>query len=287
MKNTSVFKTAGYLLLAAFLAVATNANAKEINFILAGSEGGGMATLSKTLVPELEKFGHDINLVVGGDCVNAKRLYEKSNNPSVVVWASSFYFTENPCAVDLPTNDTMFSVWNHVPAYVCVAPDFEDVLTRNTEISLGTHYPSGLPSYITDALEEYNPNINVVHYQGSSNIQAGLVSGEIDVVLSDRGMWMQENGHVDCIYNTSQSEKNGTKPLGSEIGMPSLSYEFMVYAYTHNMDVETRDQLLLDFQSVLQTEKFLDHYERESWDNKIQQTSAENQLKFFKANIPQ
>jgi tripartite-type tricarboxylate transporter receptor subunit TctC len=140
---------------------------------------------------------------------------------------------------------------------------------------------------VTNALTEHNPNINLVYYKGSSNIQAGVVSGEVDAILSDRGMWMQENGHVNCIFNTSLKDKNGTSPLSHEINNPELSYEFMVYAYTHNMETDLRDELLNTFQNALQTPELVSHYKKENWDSVIQQTAPKTQVEFFNNNMPE
>lgn len=262
------------------------AKASEVDLIISGSEGGGMATLSKVLVPYFEKDGYSVNLTITGNCATAKKIYENSGNPSIVAWASSFLFTDNPCAVEKPTEETMFAIWNHAPAYFCVSPGFENALDSGEPIRVGTHYPSGLPQYVTNALTDYNPNIKLVYYKGSSNIQSGVVSGEVDAILSDRGMWMQENGHVNCIFNTSLKNKNGTSPIGNKINNASLSYEFMVYAYTYNMPEKMRDRLLETFQSALKSPDLVNHYNRENWDSYIQQTTTKEQLDFFNKNMP-
>lgn len=264
------------------VSTATIAN-KNIKIIIPFSAGGGTATMSKFVVDYLESNGYNIDLHIAGNPANARRIYENTKAPSIVVWENGF-LTESGSIADIgmPTKENFFNIWFWAPFYVCSKPGYEDILSISANVGVNPH-PS-FPNWLLEKLVSENPNLSPVVYKNSGAIKTALVSGEINIGINDRGLEWQNDGIADCKYNTSMEITNGTKPLGKEIGK-NINYSFIAYSFVVNMDQDLRISLQKDFKSALKSEKISRYFEGRNQDQRIMQLSQLEQLEFLSSTL--
>lgn len=255
----------------------------DIKIVIPFSEGGGTATMSKFVVEYLENNGYNVNLHIAGNPANARRIYENTDVPSIVVWENGYLADKGSVGdIGAPTADNFFNVWFWAPFYVCAKPGYEDVLNADANVGVNPH-PS-FPNWLLEKLVSENPNLSPVVYKNSGAIKTALVSGEINIGINDRGLEWQNDGIADCKYNTSMEITNGTKPLGKEIGK-NINYSFIAYSFVVNMDQDLRISLQKDFKSALKSEKISRYFEGRNQDQRIMQLSQLEQLEFLSSTL--
>ena len=256
---------------------------KNIKIVIPFSEGGGTATMSKFVVEYLEKNGYDVNLHIAGNPANARRIYENTDIPSIVVWENGFLADRGSVGdIGVPNKDNFFNIWFWAPFYVCTKPGYEDILTVKANVGVNPH-PS-FPNWYLDAITSANPEINPVTYVNSGAIKTALVSGEIDIAISDRGLQWDNDGIVDCVYNTSTKIASELRPLGRDLEK-DIGYSFIAYSFVVNMDSSLKISLQEDFKSALRSKKVVDYFESREQDQYIMQESSFEQLEFVKSTL--
>jgi len=255
----------------------------NIKIVIPFSEGGGTATMSKFVVEYLENNGYSVDLHIAGNPANARRIYENTDAPSIVVWENGYLADKGSVGdIGIPTKDDFFNVWFWAPFYVCVKPGHEDIL--NTEANVGVNPHPSFPNWYLDSITSANPEINPVTYVNSGAIKTALVSGEIDIAISDRGLQWDNDGIVDCVYNTSTEIASGLNPLGGDLGK-DIGYSFIAYSFVVNMNNTLKISLQEDFKSALRSEKVVNYFESRDQDQRIMQESSFNQLEFVKSTL--
>lgn len=255
----------------------------DIKIVIPFSEGGGTATMSKFVVEYLENNGYNVNLHIAGNPANARRIYENTDVPSIVVWENGYLADKGSVGdIGAPTTDNFFNVWFWAPFYVCAKPGYEDILNADANVGVNPH-PS-FPNWYLDSLVFANPNLNPVTYVNSGAIKTALVSGEIDIAISDRGLEWDNDGIASCVYNTSTEISSGLAPLGDEIGK-DIGYSFIAYSFVVNMDDELKYSLQENFKAALRSEKVVNYFESRDQDQRIMQKLSPEQLVFVESTL--
>ena len=268
-----------------FFAVSSLAFAEQkINLVLPMSPGGGTAALSKFVERHLEADGYDVNLQLVGNVANAKRIFERTNVPTVVAWENGYLLEEDHIGnIGAPTSDDFFNIWFWAPYYICASPDVEDVLSVSGNVGVNPH-PS-LPHWVVDSYVEKNPDINPVTYTNSGEIKSALVSGEVDVVISDRALAWENEGIAKCHYNTGTTTVSGLPSFANALDNDSASFSLIVYSFTVNMDDETRRDAQKAFKSALRSDDVVDFFEGRGADQTAMQLPEEEQLRFIESTL--
>lgn len=257
---------------------------QDINLVLPMSPGGGTATMSQFVEQHLDNNGYNVDLQIVGNVANAKRIYENTDTPTVVAWENGYLLEEDHIGnIGAPTSDEFFNVWFWAPYYVCAKPGVEDILSADANLGVNPH-PS-FPNWLVDALVEKNPGINPITYTNSGNIKTALVSGEVDVVISDRALAWENEGIVECHYNSSTQTANGLPPLGKAIDADSMGFSLVVYSFAVNMTDEIREDAQEAFKSALRSEEVVSFFEGRDADQSVMQLSPKEQLSFINSTL--
>lgn len=255
----------------------------DIKIVIPFSEGGGTATMSKLVVEYLENNGYNVNLHIAGNPANARRIYENTDTPSIVVWENGYLANEGSVGdIGPPTPKNFFNVWFWAPFYVCSKPGYDDILNVDANVGVNPH-PS-FPNWYLDALLSVNPKLNPVTYVNSGAIKTALVSGEIDIAISDRGLEWDNDKIVNCIYNTSEEVLNDLTPLSEKLEK-NVGYSFIAYSFVVNMNNDLKTALQQDFKDALRSKKVTDYFDSRGQDQRIMQGSPAEQLDFVYSTL--
>lgn len=238
--------------LLAFFSNIAIANNVPLSVNVATGSGGMTAGLVHPLVDGLEKRGFDIDLVMAGDCVNSKRIIDRSDDPTIAFWSNLDLATNELCDVGLPSNQTFVNLVWHMPEYFCSKEDPAVALnSSNTKVGV----PAEMPERFSDAFLNHNPDLTLVTYYNSGDMANALVANEINAVVNARGLTFQENDLVTCGYVTDSGIGSDYEPLASALNVENLDYAYVMYAYALNVDAETKSEFTKALQEVLSSEE--------------------------------
>jgi len=258
---------------------------QDLRLVLPMSPGGGTGTMSKFVEQHLEENGYNVDLQIVGNVANAKRIYQDSSDvPTIVAWENGYLLEEGHIGnIGAPSSEDFFNVWFWAPYYACSVDGYDDILTADANLGLNPH-PS-FPQWFVDAIVEENPGINPITYPSSAEIKTALVSGEIDLTISDRALAWQNEGLVNCQYNTSTENASGLPPLGKAMGQDGLGFSLVVYSFALNMDSETIASVREDFQSALRSEQVVKFFNGRGADQTVMQKTGSEQLDFLNSTL--
>lgn len=238
---------------AALSIIGTSAAAdNKFSLNVATGNSGMTAAMIPSVVEGFEKRGFDINATMAGDCVNSKRLFEGSDEPTVAFWSNIDISSNELCDIGFPSESNFLNMVWHAPEYFCAKDDPVAALNENsTKIGI----PLELPDAFVNALEKHNPKLKIVRYTSSGDMENAIVANEIDALISTRGPIMQKNGLVSCKYVTDTGADSEHDSLGEAIGDESLNYAYALYAHVVNVDPEMKNDIREAFQEILSSEE--------------------------------
>jgi len=198
------------------LTLAFLTRASALDLIVPASAGGTYHKFASIIADDLKAQGHDVNLIVTGNCVMGKKQWNDSE--SAIMINSEATNAVSKCNVPITTENFAHNIFT--AGWVIVA---------KTD-SLGEKM--GVVSYMKNTVKDLD--VKLVPYKNTTEIKAAFLAGEIDSGFLTTGRASDIENKVELV--NTQSEDKGEFGSWKNNDL-TLNY----YLMSKNVDAEIID----------------------------------------------
>ena len=257
--------------------------AQIVNFHLPFSQTGNYQAVAKLVNGGLEEKGWKFDFKVTNNLILSKHAYENSTEPFILAWSELSASAKNePFYLPAADEKNFIGFTHSVPYYICTTKDIVVDDFYKKKLKIGIANTPAEEKFIKGLINHTKTKHNAVGYKSSTELSAGLFSGEIDLAVSSLGSKWVTNNQAKCIFNTGKENLYGSVPMFSVFPNFSMNeFRTNLYYIGKNFTSEQLTKLRNDLNFVKANHKpYLDHIKNMHYDSYTD--SLENQLLYLK-----
>lgn len=226
--------------------------AQQITWVIPFKVGGTMTTIQKLFVPELEKKGWDVKVIQFNDCASANNFIKNEKGPLLITWTteslSLYKNSDSICFRNFPQKENFVNTQFEWKDYLCSVGVKKDIFSeKNNNFKLGAG-SAILEEKFKNYLKNFFPNIKIIQYANSTEMNIAIAAKEIDYVLDFAGFQSEKNGKAFCSYYTGNSNEKyiGINEFIKDFGIKSTT----LYIEIENFNDTIKEKFIEDFNNV-------------------------------------
>lgn len=265
----SIFKIKKFLTAASIfgaLALATGAQAKEINLVITYPEGGNAFRQSQMLADSLTKTGYRVNVVRANTCPNARQFFNNNpQTPAIVLQSDLAYVEQQAVGCDLLpiTKDnfvtTAYFRINAMCSSAAVHSNAESALAlfkSNTPVTVASSIstPVSVIESLTTALGK---KVTMVPYSGTGGSVRGVLGRDADFWYGGLTAGIATNQELFCWGNTGSTVIRNMIPLAELVpGYSQSAFGSYWYIQSNGLDTGANKAIKQDIDTIFANSKW-------------------------------
>lgn len=248
------------------VALATVAQAKEINLVITYPEGGNAFRQSQMLADSLIETGYRVNVVKANNCANAKKFFDSNPQTPAIFLQSDMAYVEQlavgcdllPVAKDNFVTTAYFRI-NAMCSAVAVHSNAESALAllkskKSFTVASSTSTPASVIESLAVALDK---KVTMVPYSGTSGSVRGVLSKDADFWYGGLTAGIANNKELFCWANTGSTTIGNMVPLTQLIpGYNQSGFGSYWYVQSSGLDTVAKKTIKQDIDAIFADSKW-------------------------------
>jgi len=202
-----------------WLVLTSAAVANPITVHVPYSKTGNAQAVTRLILDGLEKRGWKFDERTTANPQLSNETFNASSKPMLLLWGTDLVPSRaHPTYRAAPKAQDLVTITYVIPRYICAVGNItaRDYADRNRVLNVAAVISPADEQYLLALNQHLGTRHRVIKYTNSREIEAAVAAQEVNIVMTSVGLRLQQQGLVQCLFNTGQS-RVGTVPLVTDL----------------------------------------------------------------------